>query len=68
MGEKPSDIWTLPLCGSCHRMQHGVGEAKFWFGRFIDPHKKALALWAATGDHELGSQIVANTELLGRRT
>lgn len=57
MGEKPSDIWVLPLCGKCHREQHNVVEWAFWKHRNIDPHKKALALWAATGDHELGEQI-----------
>lgn len=61
MGEKPSDLWTLPLCGRCHREQHEVGEYVFWIGR--DPHKTALALWAATGDHELGSLIVAERQI-----
>lgn len=60
MGEKPSDIWTVPLCGRCHREQHSVSEFLFWERHQIDPHKKALALWAATGDHELGSQIVGS--------
>jgi hypothetical protein len=58
LSEKPSDIWTVPLCGTCHRRQHGTSERAFWLSTAIDPHKKALALWAATGDHELGEQIV----------
>src|SRR5262245_43024431 len=58
MGEKPSDIWAVPLCGRCHRGQHSVGESAFWTAHGIDPIKVALALWAESGDHELGEQIV----------
>lgn len=58
MGQKPSDIWVLPLCGRCHRRQHEWTEPSFWGEHKIDPHKKALALWAATGDYELGEIIV----------
>ena len=56
-GEKPDDIWTVPLCGEHHRTQHKIGERRFWheFGR--DPIKIALALWAHTGIHEVGAQI-----------
>lgn len=58
-GEKPDDIWTLPLCGECHRAQHHIGELTFWFQNDIeDPIKLALALWAHTGQHEVGEQIV----------
>ena len=60
MGEKPSDIWVLPLCNRHHRAQHDTAEWAFWVSWDIDPHKKALALWAATGDHELGEQIVTS--------
>ena len=65
MGEKPSDIWMLPLCGVCHREQHTMSECLFWDKCGIDPHKKALALWVATGDYELGTQIIGDTEVAG---
>ncbi len=65
MGEKPSDIWTVPLCGACHRYQHKSSEAAFWQELGIDPVKKALALWAASGDHEIGLRILSHTETSG---
>jgi hypothetical protein len=55
-GEKPDDKWTVPLCGVHHREQHHVGESAFWLGQ--DPFFVALALWAATGNNELGETIV----------
>ena len=57
-GERPDDKWTVPLCGAHHRMQHEIGEAPFWKSVSRDPIFCALALWAATGNHELGEQIV----------
>jgi hypothetical protein len=55
-GEKPSDMWTLPLCGKHHREQHTINERVFWRG--MDPALVALALWAATGNHDVGEGIV----------
>lgn len=66
VGEKPDDLWTLPLCGKHHREQHAIGEAIFWEKHLdcirenpIQPLLIALALWAHTGQHEVGEQIVA---------
>jgi hypothetical protein len=59
-GEKPSDHWTVPLCGDCHRIQHSGSEKSFW-GRgagSTDPILVALALYAASGDYELGLEIM----------
>jgi transcription elongation factor Elf1 len=28
-GIKPSDKYTIPLCGPCHRLQHQIGEPEF---------------------------------------
>lgn len=56
--EKPDDIWTIPLCGSCHRLQHLVGESAYWTMKDRDPIPVALALWAHTGQHEVGEEIV----------
>jgi hypothetical protein len=36
MGKKPSDFWTVPLCGGpegCHARQHREGERTFWGDR-----------------------------------
>ena len=30
MGFKPSDKWCVPLSVNSHRLQHAVGEEKFW--------------------------------------
>lgn len=56
-GEKPDDIWVIPLCGKDHRRQHDIGEREFWLTVGIDPIFTALALWASTGNHERGEQI-----------
>jgi hypothetical protein len=48
--EKPSDIWTLPLCGEHHREQHEGNEAAFWKARGIEPFILALSLYACSGD------------------
>ena len=55
--EKPDDKWSVPLCGRCHRKSHEQSEHAFW-ANMRDPVVLALALWAATGNHELGEQIV----------
>jgi hypothetical protein len=54
--EKPDDKWTLPLCGRHHREQHTTNERLFWRG--TDPVLVALALWAASGNHDIGEGIV----------
>jgi hypothetical protein len=56
-GEKPDDIWTVPLCGMHHREQHQRGELQFWEAHNRDPLLVSLALWAHTGNHEVGEQI-----------
>ena len=58
VGEKPDDKWTVPLCSKHHRFQHEDGEHEFWYCAGRNPVVLALALWAATGNHELGEQIV----------
>jgi len=45
MQEKPSDKWTVPLCGKHHREQHNTGdELKFWDFHGKDPFMIALTL------------------------
>lgn len=58
IGEKPDDCWVLPLSGDIHRKQHGMSERAFWDQIGIDPILYALALYAVSGDHERGCQIV----------
>lgn len=31
MGLKPSDYRTVPLCHTCHALQHQIGERAFWW-------------------------------------
>ena|SRR5271165_5647136 len=59
MQEKPSDMFALPLCGSCHRAQHKANETNFWSNLGIDPWKLALSLFAASGDHELAHEVIS---------
>lgn len=57
-GEKPDDAFALPLCGRHHREQHEGNEMAFWVSHRIDPIRVSLALWKASGNHELCEQIV----------
>jgi hypothetical protein len=57
-GEKPSDRWTVPLCGGHHIAQHSMDERAFWEGVGCDPIFVAMALYGVSGNHELGCQII----------
>ena len=56
MGMKPSDSWVLPLCSHHHRIQHSIGEPRFWEG--WDPHTLCEELWAVSGDLMEGEAII----------
>jgi len=44
-GEKPSDVFVLPLAARCHRIQHSMSEAAFWRDRgVVDPAGLALTM------------------------
>lgn len=58
MGEKPSDMWTVPLSQEMHRLQHSMNEEDFWSARAIDPIRVARALFDVTGDIQAGEDIV----------
>lgn len=59
VGAKPDDKWTLPLCGPCHTAQHDMGdEREFWNLAGLDPLKLAEQLFAVSGNHERGCEIV----------
>lgn len=59
LGEKAADFFCVPLCGRHHRDQHAHGNERIWWAvHNRDPIRIALALWAHTGQHEVGEQIV----------
>ena len=62
MGQRPSDIWVVPLLPSLHRLdndsQHMMSELAFWQKHRIDPCIVALALWAHSGDDEAAMHIL----------
>lgn len=53
MGEKPSDFWSLPLCGRHHRMQHSMNEREFWASFGINPIALAMTYHADPDDDPL---------------
>jgi hypothetical protein len=59
LGQKPDDVFVLPLCGDCHRAQHSANEINFWANLGIDPFRLALSLFAASGDSELALEVLA---------
>jgi len=58
MQEKPSDRWTLPLCGRDHRRQHQGNELEFWMNEGINPFVLAMSLHGVSGDHEMAMRII----------
>ena len=42
MQEKPSDVWSLPLCNKHHREQHTMSELSFWAKYDINPFELAI--------------------------
>jgi hypothetical protein len=49
MGRKVSDEFTVPLCRTHHRDNHGSGdEAAWWERRAIDPVATSRMLWVST--------------------
>ena len=64
--EKPDDIWTLPLCGTCHRKQHTGSETAFWEDQGINPFILALSLFAASGDRETALIVIGETRKRGQ--
>ena len=61
MSRKPSDRYTVPLCGcgwkvGCHYYQHGVGEETFWDG-FPDPLDLAARLWSLSRKYS-GDELI----------
>jgi hypothetical protein len=45
MAEKPSDKWSVPLCGKHHREQHAFGnELEWWKCHGVNPFILAMTL------------------------
>lgn len=63
VGQKPDDFFVVPLSSAEHRKQHAMKEADYWQQVGIDPIMIALALYAVSGDHERGCEIVAGARL-----
>ena len=51
-GIKPSDRYSVPLCSSCHALQHQFGELTFWSTLRIDPLNVAFRLWTHIGRYQ----------------
>lgn len=64
LGEKPSDIWTTPLCPPHHvngnTSQHHLGEADFWRGLAINPFDLCIALRAAYEAGQPGFPVISH--------
>ena len=57
---KPHDKWTVPMCQHCHTAQHDMGDERaFWELAGFDPLALAAKLYAVSGDHELGCEIIS---------
>lgn len=69
--EKPSDMWTLPLCGGCHRTkpdaEHVVGTRNFYRAWGVDPHAIAFALFEAFPDRGRMASIALDVQMGGYR-
>ena len=68
IGQKPSDMWTVPLCRVCHSKQHSMNERAYWAAVGVDPVFYALALWAFSGDYQTCCEIVLAATQLGNTT
>lgn len=76
--EKPSDVWTLPLCPPHHTgdarvtkiSQHHMAELDFWAHFGIDPFQLCLDLRAAYqsgGRRTEGVAVITKAAARGRR-
>lgn len=46
-GEKPDDVRAVPLCRSCHTLQHSMSERRFWEDILgYDPVEQCAKYWA----------------------
>jgi len=57
-GQKPDDMWVVPLSPEKHREQHSMNERLFWQQQGIDPLKIALVLFVHSGDDEIAQTVI----------
>jgi len=55
---RPHDCFTVPLCRACHALAHNRTERIFWGELTTNPFLVSLALYAFSGDYDLGVQII----------
>lgn len=60
-GEKPSDCWTVPLCSTHHRAQHGIYELEFWDLHGRDPFALSQALYEISGNEDAALAILSRS-------
>ncbi len=65
-GEKPHDMFTVPLHRSEHDAQHAQNELEYWKSKGIDPIQVALALYGASGDDEAAEIILREARARGK--
>lgn len=59
LGEKPNDVWVVPLCRDCHVKQHSENEASWWRAVNIDPLWIAMLLRQHSEDRQILELIVS---------
>lgn len=64
MGEKPDDIWVVPLGVAAHRAQHSGSERAFWQRHGINPLIIAALLFVHSGDQAAGETIIRNARVI----
>lgn len=66
MGEKPADMWVVPLAHTVHMQQHTRNEREWWDEHGIDPVIVAAFLWCHTGSDQAGLTIIRNAKRFRR--
>jgi 5-methylcytosine-specific restriction endonuclease McrA len=64
-GKKPSDLWLMPLCRSCHRRQHDIGQPAFEAMHGFSMRDKALEFACVSRDPKIkaaAAEYVAKTK------
>lgn len=68
-GEKPADVWVVPLCVDCHltgpNAEHRVGTLAFWERCNVDPHEVAWELWKVSGNIERMRSVIFMARYMG---
>lgn len=58
MGLKPGDNYCVPLCCSCHNLQHEIGERKFWGRKLEGAIALSNALFIKSGDIDHALKVI----------